>query len=147
MRKLVLVLAMVLLVPFGFAACGGDDEEEAPEAVAPTEETTPGAEESDGGAGATGTLEASADPGGQLEFEQDSLQVGAGTVTIDFTNEASVPHDFVIEGPDGNDIGGTDVITSDSTTAQVELDPGSYTFYCSVEGHREAGMEGALTVK
>jgi uncharacterized cupredoxin-like copper-binding protein len=29
----------------------------------------------------------------------------------------------------------------------VTVKPGKYTFYCSVPGHRQAGMQGILTVK
>ena len=67
------------------------------------------------------------------------------TLSIDFTNMSSLPHDVRIEGNGAS--GGTDQITNSSTSATVDLEPGTYTFFCSVDGHRAAGMEGTLTVK
>ena len=89
-------------------------------------------------------MKISADPSGALKFEQTDVSATAGSITIDFTNMSSLPHDVKIEGNGAN--GGTDEITDSSTTATVDLEPGTYTFFCSVDGHRAAGMEGTLTV-
>jgi plastocyanin len=144
--KLAVLFALLALVPFAVAACGDDDDEPADETTAATttEETT----DTGGGTGGGGeVVEVSADPSGSLAFEQDSLTAAAGEVTISLTNEASVPHDVVIEGPEG-DLGETEEVSGgDTSEVSVELESGEYTFYCSVPGHREAGMEGPLTVE
>jgi len=141
--KLAVTFALLALVPFGLAACGGDDDDDdAATETTTTEETDTGGEE--GGAGSTVSF--TANPDGELAFEEDSAEATAGAVTIELTNDSAVPHDVQIEGPDG-DIGGTDETTGGSVTGEVELEPGEYTFYCSVPGHREAGMEGTLTVE
>ena len=142
-RTPVALVAAMVLAAGGLAACGDDDEDTGasppPPAAAQTETT--------GAAGGGGeTVAVAADPGGDLAFEQDSLTAPAGSVTFAFTNEANIPHDFKIE-KDGEDVGGTDPVTGDSTEATVELEAGTYTYYCSIGNHREQGMEGELTVE
>jgi plastocyanin len=133
---LVIVLAAFALA---LAACGGGSDEAA---------TTSGggATTSGGGGGGGSTVQISADPNGALKFEQTSVDATAGSVTIDFTNDSSLPHDVKIEG-NGVNGEGTDEVTGGSTSATVDLQAGTYTFYCSVDGHRAAGMEGTLVVK
>ena len=92
-------------------------------------------------------MDIEADPGGNLAFTTDEASAQAGKVTVNFTNPSAVPHDVRIEGSGGEDAGGTEVITESSKSATVNLKPGEYTFYCSVPGHRQAGMEGTLTVE
>ena len=75
----------------------------------------------------------------------DALEANAGTVTIELTNDSSVAHDVAVEGNGVDEK--SDIITQSTTTLAVDLEPGTYTFYCSVDGHRAAGMEGTLTVK
>jgi len=95
--------------------------------------------------GPGGTLKLAASPN-ELAFDTTSLTTKVGEVTIDFENPAALEHDVKIE-QNGKQIGGTETIRESKTTATVELSPGTYTFYCSVPGHREAGMEGTLVVK
>jgi uncharacterized cupredoxin-like copper-binding protein len=52
-----------------------------------------------------------------------------------------------VQDSSGKEIGCSDVITGSSTTLNVDLKPGSYTYFCSVDGHEAAGMKGTLTVK
>jgi plastocyanin len=90
-------------------------------------------------------LELEADPGGQLRFDKAELAASAGKVTITMTNPSSNPHNVAVEG-NGVDDEGDIVSGGDTSTVSPDLEPGEYTFYCSVPGHREGGMEGTLTV-
>jgi plastocyanin len=132
MRKSALALTLLALVPFGLAACGDD--------------------ESDDGGGETtsasnGTIAITADPDGALAYEQTEVTAPPGQLEIEFDNPASIDHDVVVDDADGGELARTDVIRQDTATASAELEPGSYVFYCSVDAHRDAGMEGTLTVE
>ena len=129
---LLLVLAASVLA---LSACGGGSS---------SSSTTPAATGAGGGGGGSSTVKISADPSGALKYEQTDVSATAGSITIDFTNMSSLPHDVTIEGNGAS--GATDQITDSTTSTTVDLDPGTYTFFCSVDGHRAAGMEGTLTV-
>ena len=138
-RNGLLFLIVLSALALGLAACGGGGNEAATTGVGAT---TAGG----GGGGGGETLQLAADPSGALKFDKTSLEATAGSVTIDFTNDSSLPHDVKLQGP-GVDGEGTDTITGSSTSVTLDLQAGDYTFYCSVDGHRAAGMEGKLVVK
>jgi plastocyanin len=97
-------------------------------------------------AAAGGELRLAADRSGQLKFDKSALEAKAGTITIAMTNASPVPHDISIEGA-GVDKKGKIVMGGGISTVKAKLKSGSYTFYCSVDAHRQAGMKGKLTVR
>ena len=144
MTRRVLPLLLVLVASvLALVACGGGSSSSSSTTAAATGggATTGGG----GGGGGGSTVKVSADPSGALKFEQTDLTATAGSVTIDFTNMSSVPHNVTLEG-NGVSAEGTDTVTGSSTTKTFDLQPGTYTFYCSVDSHRAAGMEGKLVV-
>jgi plastocyanin len=143
MKKLLALLAVIALAAFGLAACGGDDDDDdgGDTAAVTTQETTAG-----GGAGGS-TVDVSSPSGSDLAFDQGELTATAGAVTINYTNPQAISHDVVIEDSAGEVLGETELISDGNTSTTVELQPGTYTFFCDVPGHREGGMEGTLTVK
>lgn len=95
-------------------------------------------------AGGGEAVEVSADPV-QLKYQQSTLTAKAGQVTVNFDNPSQTLHDVTI-AQGSKKIGGTETVTQGKAKAVVTLKPGTYTFYCSVDSHRQAGMEGKLTV-
>jgi plastocyanin len=95
--------------------------------------------------GPGGTLQLAADPT-EIAYDTTSLTSKPGKVTIDFTNPSALEHDVAIEA-EGKEIAGSELIAEGKASVSTELAPGTYTFFCTVPGHREAGMEGALVVK
>ena len=136
MRRTLIALALATAV---LAGCGGDDDESSATPSPPAAE----APASDGGGGQTVQVSAPAD--GSLKFDQSSLQAKAGKVTFKFDNPSGVAHSFEVEGKGVEKE--TDTITKSDASVTVDLKPGTYEYYCPVDGHRQAGMEGKLTVK
>ena len=116
-----------------------------PAAVAPKAAATGGTAAPATRPAAAAPLALAADPGGALKYDKKALSAKAGKVTIAFTNASQIGHDVTIaKGP--TKLGGTSVITNSKASVSLTLKPGAYVFYCSVPGHRQAGMQGTLTV-
>ena len=154
--KLTTPLLALALAAFAVAGCGGDDNGDkgstgaANNAPSKNTETTTATTntEAQGGAPAGGKgekIKVDADLSA-LKFDKSSLDAKAGSVTLVMDNPSSLPHAIAVEG-NGVDKDGKTVMKGGTSTVTVDLKPGSYDFYCPVDGHRQAGMEGKLTVK
>lgn len=120
------VTALLLTLALG-ACSSGESDEPAPD--------------TDGGGGEATTVAVS---GFEYGYELEA-PTEAGTYTFELTNDGAMQHDLVIEGGDAS--GSTSVIAAGETDSfTVTLEPGEYTLYCSVAGHRSQGMEVTFTV-
>lgn len=129
-----LLTATVLVV----GACGGDDEEEG-DARKGTTTTQAGAPAGEAPSGEKTTVHAI-----DIGFQPKEISAPAGA-TLEMVNDGSIRHTLLIEGEPKFHLEVTKKGTADS--APLDLDPGDYTFYCDVPGHRSAGMQGSLTVQ
>jgi len=151
MKKLAVAFALIL-ASFALVACGSSDDSTSSETTA-TETQSESTNGGEGGSKAEGktagggsTLDISS-PSSGLAFTSDTASAKAGKVTLSYTNPQPLAHDVAIEDAGGKTIGETELVTEGSDSTVVDLKPGEYTYYCTVPGHREAGMEGTLTVK
>jgi plastocyanin len=143
MRKLLLLLALVL-VPTALAACGGDEGESS----AQTNDRATFEREHPGSAMyGSPPLEFEADPDGDLAYTEDELTAKEGNITVEFTNPQSTPHNVTVEAVGIGKVK-TDTVANGFAAVTVSLDKGiEFIYYCSVPGHRKAGMEGKLIVQ
>jgi plastocyanin len=148
MRPLSLIL-LVCAFAIPVAGCGGDDDDDGGGGGSSNSSGGASTKESDMGGGGSGggaqTLKIAADPGGALKFDKSSLTAKAGKVTIVMDNPSDLPHAVEIEG-NGVEFKGETVNKGGVSKASGELKPGKYEFYCPVDSHKQAGMEGTLTV-
>ena len=135
---------MAALAAVGLAACGGGGGNSTTAASTPASTTPAGG---GGAAGGGSTVNISTPGGSTLAYDQKSVSAKAGSVTINFDNKEALQHDVAVADSSGKVLGQTDLVSSGTANATVNLQPGTYTFYCTVPGHRDAGMEGTLTVK
>jgi plastocyanin len=146
MKKLVACLVLALAAQ-ALVACGGDSSTTA---ASGGEGAAIEAGEKPNGAP---VLKFEADPDnapdstGHLAFTSSEETAKAGKVTIELVNPTMLTHDVLIESANGKEVAKTGLIYDGTYTMNIELEPGTYTYYCSIPGHREAGMEGTLTVQ
>ena len=103
-----------------------------------------------------------------LKYSPATIEVTAGQpVKISFQNNDSMDHDFsIVEIPmvmsataepmAGHDMSGMSeepqlhmatLMNQSATLEFTPSKPGTYEFFCTVAGHKEAGMKGTLVVK
>ena len=133
MKQLSIFAATALLA---LAGCGGGNSSSSTSSAGSA--STPAAS---GGGGTQLALKA--DPS-QLKFSTNKLSAKAGKVTITMTNPSSLQHNIAIKG--GVSAQGDVVGQGGKSVVSVTLKPGKYTFYCAVDGHESAGMNGELDV-
>ena len=150
-RALILLLIAVFSIGL-LAACGGDDDDGSGET--PTEATT-----------ASTTPTAPADTSGEepapapaeptvveipadetmLAYQVTEATAPAGEVTLRMPNPSAVPHNIAVEMPTAAE--GEVVENGGVSEITVNFPAGEYEYFCTVPGHRGAGMTGTLTVE
>jgi plastocyanin len=160
MSKLPALLLSAAALAVGVAACGGSSSSSSSAAGTSSAAATSSAAGGSTGtgtsaassssapaAGASGNLAIAANPSGSLSYDKKTLSAKAGKVTITMTNMSPVGHNITIQkGTSGAVLGSTPTFMGGTKSVSVNLKAGTYTFYCSVPGHRQGGMVGTLTV-
>lgn len=150
--RLALLGALIGIV--ALAGCGSSSKSsssastpETPAASTPSTSSSTASTPAPAAGGARSSLSLAANPEGQLAYNTKSLSAKAGKVSIAFTNSAPLAHNVSIETSSGQTIGATPTFQGGSKTLSLNLKAGTYKFFCTVPGHRQAGMEGTLTVQ
>lgn len=145
-RTIVVAVPMVLVLVT--SGCGNPREEAQPP-LGDTGTEEPGTEDT-GATSASGGDEADPSPqtftfvSAEFDFTEAPKRVPPGEYVIRLVNDGLVTHDVTIE-----ELGDRTVVEAsggETDEGAVTLKPGTYTYYCSVPGHRLAGMEGTLEV-
>jgi len=120
-KKYFYLVAISLIVTAALAACGGG-----------------------GGANQT-PLDVTLTAGSELKFTPNTLTAKVGqTVNVTLDNTGALEHSFLVDElsvDSGVVAGGSKKVVSFTPSAA-----GTYTFYCSIPGHKDGGMTGTLTV-
>jgi plastocyanin len=141
------IVTALTVTALAIAGCGGGGNgAKATPTSSPKATSSPEASPTSSSKASAGTdLSLQADVS-QLKFNESTLSAKPGKVTIVMKNPSPLQHDVAIEG-NGVDAAGKVVDQGGTSTATATLKAGTYSFYCTVDNHRQAGMEGTLTVK
>jgi uncharacterized cupredoxin-like copper-binding protein len=144
-RGLRVFLVAILLLFLGMMAAVTVLARESDEAEAKGPETTTQATTTT--ATTTTTSAATSVTATETEFKiaLPKSTIAAGSYSFEVKNDGKIEHDLVVEG-NGVDEKTQLIEAGDTATLKVDLKPGTYDVYCSVPGHKEAGMDLKLTV-
>jgi plastocyanin len=143
-------VGLLVATSLAVAACGSSNNDNSTASSTPpstppaTSTTTPSATPPPSSASGTVALAAQ---GSQLAFNATSETAKAGKVAIKFTNDSALQHNVTLADSSNKVLGKTPTFQGGTKSFSATLKPGTYTYYCSVPGHRQAGMQGTLTVK
>ena len=165
MFKQTALLLSAAALALGVAACGGSSSSSssgsssaAPAATSSAASTgsgtssaanatTSSSSAAAAGGGGSSSLAIAANSSGSLSYDKKTLSAKAGKVTITMTNMSPIGHNITIQqGTSGAVLGSTPTFQGGTKSVSLTLKAGTYTFYCSVPGHRAGGMVGTLTV-
>jgi plastocyanin len=124
--KILALTLIALIVPFA-AACGGGDDS------------------STNGSATAGDNQVIDVTATDFHFGPPALTAAAGTVTFTLTNNGQTSHALTIEG-NGIEETSETIAPGGTTDLTVDLAEGEYEIYCPVDGHKDMGMVGTLTV-
>ena len=139
-----LLIALAAVAALALAACGSSSSSTTSTTAAVEHHTTTGTKTT---TGSVQKLTLEADKTGELKYNKSTLTAKSGTATLTLTNNSPIAHNVTIENSSGARVAATTTFTGGSHTIPLKLKPGTYKFFCSVPGHRMAGMEGTLTVE
>jgi uncharacterized cupredoxin-like copper-binding protein len=136
------LIALAVAIPLTVSACGGGDDTSSTSAATTTESSSTSTTAS-GGGGAGGAVDIS-----ETEYKLDPSDptASSGEVTINVANDGGTTHNLEIEG-NGVEEETADLQPGQSDSLSVDLKPGDYEIYCAIDGHKDLGMEGTLTVQ
>ena len=140
-------VALLAALALAAAGCGGGDDNggsSSSSSSSTPSKTTDTTSSGGAAAGGSSSVKLSAPASGALQFNTKSINAKAGKVTISFSNPSPVAHAVEVEGSGVEKK--TAIVTNGNASLTVDLKKGTYEFYCPVDGHKQAGMKGTLTV-
>ena len=142
MRRSHFAAVGLAVLAFGVAGCGDDDSGDDSAATTPATTPAPQPTTSTPATGGASTVKV-----GESEYKltPSSVNAKAGSATFEVTNDGKIPHDLEIEGS-GVEKKTATIQPGGNAKLTVDLKPGTYEMYCTIDGHKDLGMEGKVTV-
>jgi len=138
-RPLALIAALAVIA-FIVVGCG----DSADESTSPSEATTSSGDAAAPAGGGETVRVSETD----FKLTPADVSVKPGTITFEVSNDGETTHSLEIEGPGEEQELSSELQPGDSGEVSVDLsEPGTYEMYCPVDGHKDMGMTGEITVE